>query len=69
LIIDGASLRGQVKGAAPHAASLNLGRVPFEGAWVQRRLRLAMRDRAQLSGPARAFVEMAKRRARAEPTS
>lgn len=50
-------------GAAPHAAAMGLRLVPLEGAWVQRRLRLAMRDRQQLSGPARAFVDLAERRA------
>lgn len=56
-------------GAAPHAASMNLRLVPLEGAWVQRRLRLAMRDRQQLSGPALAFVELAERRAGAAPAA
>jgi DNA-binding transcriptional LysR family regulator len=56
-------------GAAPHAAALGLRLLPLEGAWVQRRLILAMRDRQQLSGPARAFVDMAERRASATSPS
>ena len=56
-------------GAAPHAAAMNLRLVPLEGAWVQRRLRLAMRDRQLLSGPARAFVELAEHRAGAAPAA
>jgi DNA-binding transcriptional LysR family regulator len=56
-------------GAAPHAAAMGLRLVPLEGAWVQRRLRLAMRDRQQLSGPARAFVELVERRAGAARTA
>lgn len=56
-------------GAAPHAAAMGLRLVPLEGAWVQRRLRLAMRDRQQLSGPARAFVDLVERRAGALPAA
>ncbi len=56
-------------GAAPHAAAMGLHLLPLEGAWVQRRLLLAMRDREQLSGPARAFVELAEQRAGAASSS
>lgn len=49
--------------AAPHAVALGLRLVPLEGPWVQRRLLLAMRDRQQLSAPARAFVDLAEQRA------
>lgn len=56
-------------GAAPHAAALGLRLLTLEGAWVQRRLILAMRDRQQLSGPARAFVDLAERRAGATSAS
>lgn len=54
-------------GAAPHAMAMGLRLVPLEGHWVQRRLLLAMRDRQQLSGPARALVDLAERRAGAAP--
>lgn len=56
-------------GAAPHAMAMGLRLVPLEGPWVRRRLLLAMRDRQQLSGPARAFVDLAERRAGAAPPS
>lgn len=56
-------------GAAPHAMAMGLRLVPLEGPWVQRRLLLAMRDRQQLSGPARALVDLAERRAGAAPPS
>lgn len=45
-------------GATPHAAAMGVQILPLQGAWTQRRLLLAMRDRTALSGPARAFVEM-----------
>lgn len=56
-------------GAAPHAMAMGLRLVPLEGPWVQRRLLLAMRDRQHLSGPARALVDLAERRAGAAPPS
>lgn len=56
-------------GAAPHAMAMGLRLLPLEGPWVQRRLLLAMRDRQQLSGPARAFVDLAERRAGAASRS
>ena len=49
-------------GAAPHAAAMGLKLLRLEGGWTERRLLLAMRDRAALSGPARSFVEMVERR-------
>jgi DNA-binding transcriptional LysR family regulator len=52
-------------GAAPFAAALGLRLLPLEGAWALRRLILAMRNREQLSGPARSFVDLAERRASA----
>lgn len=49
-------------GAAPHAASMGLHIARLEGMATQRRLLLAMRDRAALSPPARALVEMIEQR-------
>lgn len=51
--------------AAPQAVALGLRLVPLQGAVARRRLMLAMRDRAQLSGPAQAFVELLEARAAA----
>lgn len=48
--------------ALPHAEALGLRIVRLEGAWARRRLLLAMRERAALSAPARAFVEFVERR-------
>lgn len=48
--------------AAPHAAALGLRIVRLQGMPTQRRLLLAMRDRATLSAPARALVEMIEQR-------
>lgn len=53
--------------ALPHAGALGLQLVRLEGAWAQRRLLLAMRDRASLSGPAAAFVEFVERQMAAAP--
>lgn len=50
-------------GAAPHVVSMGLRLARLEGLPTQRRLLLAMRDRATLSPPAQAFVEMVERRA------
>lgn len=44
--------------ALPHAPALGLKLMQLDGMWTQRRLLLAMRDRAALSEPARAFVEL-----------
>lgn len=49
-------------GAAPHAAAMGLKLLRLEGGWTERRLLLAMRDRAALSPPARALVEMIEQR-------
>lgn len=48
--------------ALPHAPSMGLVLRRLDGLWTQRRLLLAMRDRAGLSDPARAFVEMVQDR-------
>lgn len=54
-------------GAGVQAAAMGLRLLPLTGVSTRRRLLLAMRERATLSGPARAFVEMAKSRCRPEP--
>jgi DNA-binding transcriptional LysR family regulator len=51
--------------AAPHAKALGLVLRPLAGDWTQRRLLLAMRHRATLSAPARAFVDLVEARAAA----
>lgn len=48
--------------ALPHAPAMGLVLRRLDGLWTQRRLLLAMRDRASLSDPARAFVEMVETR-------
>ena len=49
-------------GAAPHLRSMGLCVARLSGMHTERRLLLAMRDRACLSPPARAFVELAEGR-------
>lgn len=50
-------------GAAPYASAFALRVLRLTGMWTRRRLLLALRDRAALSRPASAFVEMVERRA------
>ena len=52
-------------GAAPHAVALGLRLRKLAGMRTERRLLLVMRDRAQLSEPALALVELVERKAAA----
>ncbi len=47
---------------APHVKSMGLAMIRLTGMPTERRLLLGMRDRNQLSPPARAFVELAEQR-------
>ena len=54
-------------GAAPHVQSMGLTLRRLTGMPTRRQLLLVMRDAAQLSGPADAFVRMARERCAARP--